>query len=213
MAPSPSRSASTGMSCSRDCKIARPLRPAIPPPAPQPIPEPFRRLILGGRSFRRATKSKNPSSISWPLPGRDLRDLHRLANQRSRIGAGLRREFLGAPAEGLCGVKISRRINGELVHAPECAGERAISSPGVEALAVQVIFEEFVGDAVGHPEVLVGGNHDVIGLADVVPLAEIFAVLVKDLDAAVGAVSDVDAALRININRMRQVELARPLPF
>ena len=44
-------------------------------------------------------------------------------------------------------------------------------------------------------------------------LADIFSILVEHLDARVVAVGDVEQALRVEHQRVRQVELARPFAF
>ena len=56
---------------------------------------------------------------------------------------------------------------------------------------------------------LIGRDIDVVGIGNVVPLVQVVAVLVEDLDARVGTVGDIDAILAINRNPVDRIELAR----
>src|SRR5438552_9050090 len=61
--------------------------------------------------------------------------------------------LLRTSTERLGRVEISVRVHRELVHAPECARERPVSSPRIQQFPVQIIFQTLVADAVGNPQV------------------------------------------------------------
>src|ERR1700674_63249 len=57
---------------------------------------------------------------------------------------------------------------------------------------------------------LIGGNHNVERKTNMIPFAEILAVLVENLDAAGGPIRDVHPAVRVNVDRVRENELGGP---
>src|SRR5207247_1704867 len=56
-----------------------------------------------------------------------------------RIRPRPRSELLRAPSEDLRGVQVAIRIGREFMHRPEQARSRAVRSPGIEQLSVQVV--------------------------------------------------------------------------
>src|SRR3989442_714344 len=119
-----------------------------------------------------------------------------------------RAEFLRTSTERLGGVQISTRVHRELVHAPECARERSVSSPRIQQFPVQIVFQKLVADAVGNPQILVGRHLDVIRLPDVRPHVEELPIFVEHLDAAVCSIGDIDAPVLVDRHRVYRVELA-----
>src|SRR5262249_24941507 len=61
---------------------------------------------------------------------------------------------------------------------------------------------------VGHVEDVVAVDEEATRAPELLPFLEKFPVLVEDLDAVVGAVADEDAALGVDGNRVRRVELS-----
>src|SRR5437867_8380941 len=100
------------------------------------------------------------------------------------------------------------------MHAPESSGEITPRAPGVHEVAVQIVLDHLRRAAVEGPKIS-GPIHiykvDVGGRLAHAPCVEIFAVLVKDLDAAVAAVINENASrLRIDSDAMSIIEIARP---
>src|SRR5713226_7899247 len=60
---------------------------------------------------------------------------------------------------------------------------------------------------------LIGGDHNVVRRTNMIPFAEILPVLVENLDAAVRPIRDVHPAVRVDVDRVRQVELAGARPL
>ena len=78
------------------------------------------------------------------------------------------------------------------MNAPQAAGELPVRAPGVLKVAGLVELQKLVQCAVHHPDVLlIRGDVNVPGIANVRPLVEELAVLVEDLHAAVPTVGDV----------------------
>ena len=100
-------------------------------------------------------------------------------------------------------------VNAELVRTPHAARHRSERTPVGLQLAIQIVFQDLVRPAVGNPEMLIGRDMDVVGIGNIVPLVQVVAVLVENLDARVGTVGDIDAILGINRNTMDRIELAR----
>src|SRR5260370_17010966 len=96
----------------------------------------------------------------------------------------------------------------ELVNSPKGAGERSVGAPGVQQLSVQVVLQKLVGHAINDPQMMIGRHHNVERRTDMIPFAEILPVLVENLDAAVRPIRDVDPAVRVDVDRVRQAELA-----
>ena len=84
--------------------------------------------------------------------------------------------------------------------------------PAVPAAAAQIEFHDLVYEPVADPQVLIPGHVQKIGMRNVRPLVEVFAVLVEDLDPRVFAIADIDAPLRVDGNPVDGLELPGPDP-
>src|SRR5262245_33885152 len=63
-----------------------------------------------------------------------------LGNERCRVGALARTEFLEAPGVDLGDVEITFLVGGHAVHAPEGAGEIALRAPGIDQPPIELVF-------------------------------------------------------------------------
>src|SRR5438876_5822819 len=141
------------------CAIA-PKASSPPPPIPLPV---------GGGSILRRVQVPEKLAFVWPLTttarvvmrsttensptrfimvdssvGVDLRHQRLRTENVRRIRAGPRYELLRTAAENFRGVQVSIRVGREFVYRPKQAGRRAVCSPGIEQLSVQVILEQLV---------------------------------------------------------------------
>src|SRR5579872_143403 len=114
-----------------------------------------------------------------------------LGYYKRRIRSCLRSEFLYAPVIHLGQVEVSVLVNAQAMNAPESARKIAHRSPRVEQVSLQVPLDHLVGGAVKGPDGI--ARSDVqemqtrwIGVD--FPFAEVFAVLVEDLDTVIVAV-------------------------
>ena len=96
--------------------------------------------------------------------------------------------------------------------AREAAPRAPVGAQVVLEFAVQVELEDAVEDRRDHPDGIVLVDEDADRVGDVGPLVEVLAVLGEDLDAVVGAVAHVDAAVPVHREPVHQVELARTAP-
>src|SRR2546421_3897962 len=100
------------------------------------------------------------------------------------------------------------------MHAPESSGEITPRAPGVHEVAVQIVLDHLRRAAVEGPKIS-GPIHiykvDVGGRLAHAPCVEIFAVLVKDLDAAVAAgINENPSRLRIDNDALNNIEITPP---
>src|SRR5207244_641679 len=72
------------------------------------------------------------------------------------VRPGPRRELLRAASKNFRGIQVSIRVGCELMDRPEKAGGRAVRSPGIQQLSVQVILEQFVERPGEGPQKVVG---------------------------------------------------------
>src|SRR4029077_16269732 len=84
----------------------------------------------------------------------------------------------------------------------------AVCAPGIQEMALQIVFQEFIERTRKGPEVTIVANANVIGLRDIGKLVDVFAVFIEDLNPVVGPIGDVHAAVPIDGDRMRRIELA-----
>jgi len=94
------------------------------------------------------------------------------------------------------------------IFAGRLAGARAFHR--ADHLAVEVELHDLAGVAVRQPDVLIGAHEQPARRARMLRLADIVAVGVEHLDAGVVAVRDVEQPLRVEHQRVRQIELAGP---
>ena len=78
-------------------------------------------------------------------------------------------------------------------------------------IAVEIERHDLPGVAVRQPDGLIGRHEQPAGRAGVLRLADVVAVGVEHLDARVVAVGDVEQALGVEHQRVRQIEFARAL--
>src|SRR5207237_2908717 len=105
------------------------------------------------------------------------------------------------------GIDVAPRVDADTVHVAALhAGEH---------LSLRVAHRDMRGAAIllllGDVEIAVLAAADVVGAAHPGPLAETLAVGREDLDALVGAVGNVELARIVEGDRVRQMELPRPL--
>src|ERR1700730_1034545 len=77
-------------------------------------------------------------------------------------------------------------------------------------MALEIVFQKLIERTGERPEITIVAYTNVVGLRDVRELVDEFAVLIEDLNAVIGPVGDVHAAVAIYGNRMRCIELAIP---
>src|SRR5439155_20179580 len=117
-------------------------------------------------------------------------------------------EFVDAAVLRQAGIDVALRIDADAMHvAAFHAGEQ---------LSLRVAHRDMRGAAIllllGDVEIAVLAAADVVGAAHPGPFAETLAIGGEDLDALVGAVGDVEEALVVEGDRVRQMELARSVP-
>src|SRR5579883_1081507 len=138
-----------------------------------------------------------------------------LADEEFRVGAGTRGELLRAAVIDFRDVEIALLIHAEPVHSPEAAREITPGAPGVEQVSLQVVVQHLGGAAIEGPQRAVGADVDQVDVGRLVadmPLVEIFAVFVEDLNAVVAAVVDENVPrLRIDGDAVHVVEVAGTL--
>src|SRR5262249_33664826 len=142
----------------------------------------------------------------------------------------LNRELLRLLALDIAGVEIALRVLGDAVHPVQLAGLfQAVGAfrhgPQLQQLAGRVEFHEHLvlwraaegavavaplhGRAAAHPDVVVLGYVETPRRDDVAPDIQQLAGLVENLNADVVAIGDVEPALRVHTDRVRDRELAR----
>src|SRR5947207_7249236 len=116
-------------------------------------------------------------------------------------------ELVDAAVLGQSGVDIAMRVHADAVDVPGFhAGQHvSLSVPDANMGGPTVLF--LLGDV----EIAVLAAGDVVGAAHAGPLPEEFALGREDLDALIGAVGDVELAVIIERDAVRQVELALAL--
>src|SRR5215218_10357539 len=92
------------------------------------------------------------------LVGRGRRVTMLRADDFGWIGARFWPELLYPAVEHFGEIQVAILIGGDRVRPVELARLPARSAPPVEILAVQVVLENPVGAAVGHPDRLIGGD-------------------------------------------------------
>src|SRR6266481_5489946 len=114
--------------------------------------------------------------------------------------------FVHAAVLGQAGVDVALRVDADAVDmAARKAGEhRSLFIAHADLRGLAVVF--LLGDV----EIAVLAAADVVGAAHAGPLALEIAVGREDLDALVGPVGDIELAIIVGGDRVRQVELARP---
>src|SRR5207237_4889452 len=105
------------------------------------------------------------------------------------------------------GIDVAPRVDADTVHVAALhAGEH---------LPLSVAHRDMRGAAIllllGDVEIAVLAAADVVGAAHAGPFADRLALRGEDLDALIGAVGDVEEALVVESDRVRQMELPRPL--
>ena len=75
-------------------------------------------------------------------------------------------------------------------------------------MPLEIVFQKLIEWTGERPEITIVAYANVVGLHDVRELVEIFAVLIEYLNAVVGPIRNVHAAVSIHGNRMRCIELA-----
>src|SRR5881628_2577808 len=91
---------------------------------------------------------------------------------------------------------------------PNRSGERALRAPRGDHLSREVVLHDFVVISPDGRKIPVGGDQDMLRLAHASKLIEVFSIFIEDLDAAVPAIGNVNAAVSIDVHRMHGVELA-----
>src|SRR4029077_18928638 len=118
------------------------------------------------------------------------------ADQIRSVRAGPRPELLEAPGVDLRDVEVAFLVRAHAVHAPKRAGEISHGSPRVQQTTVEVILQHLVRVAIeGHYRPIRADLNEVEARWSHrdLPLGEVFAVLVEDLDAVVVAIVDEHA--------------------
>src|SRR2546425_392070 len=128
----------------------------------------------------------------------------------------------------LAHVDVAARVHGEAVRGGEAARHAGVrAAPPREHASVPVVDADttvprlldrsmatrrlaLVPPQLGDVGAALRVEHEVRGALGVRPLREVLALGAEDLDAIVLAVADEDAAIRVDGDAMRQVELARP---
>src|SRR5687767_11130304 len=132
-----------------------------------------------------------------------------LTNQFLRIGILFRPELLHAAAKNFGRVKVPLLIHSERVRALELSRQSTGPAPAIQIVAVQIVLEDAMRAAVGHPKELVGADEVRIrqrshtGGEHVQELA----VLVEDLEAAMCAVDHEQPAVITDGDAVNGVEL------
>src|SRR5262245_9281713 len=85
-----------------------------------------------------------------------------------------------------------------------------MSSPRVQQLSIQVVFEQLVERARERPQEVVRTHPNGVRLPDVWPHLEKFSVFVEYLDAVVRSIGDIDPSVAVGGDRVWKVELAGP---
>src|SRR5262249_5345689 len=136
-----------------------------------------------------------------------------LADQRCRIGTGPRTEFLETSGIDLRDIEVALLVGGNAMHAPKCAREIAKRAPRIDEAPVELVLEHLVGIAIESRELAIVADHDEVQARRAhvdLPLGEVLAVLVEDLDAVVVAIVDEYAPrLDVNSHAMHVVHVAR----
>src|SRR6266581_1464115 len=127
--------------------------------------------------------------------------IHQLPRDRCR-------ELLDAFVVNFGDVDVPARIDAEHVRHPELSRRNALLAKAAEGLPVGAEDADPVRTAVGH-EQSIPGQEPPVRSAALLPLVEELSLRVEDLHAVVLSIADVDAALRVHADRVRQVELAR----
>src|SRR5208283_5326519 len=120
-----------------------------------------------------------------------------------RRGGG---EYIEAPIQHIGDVDRLIQPYGHEVSPGHLAGFMARLTEGPHDLAVLIEFDNTIISTIHHPNVLIRGNQQTVGVADASPFLDEFAVRIKDLYALILAVANIDAALVVDRNRVRQVE-------
>src|SRR5207247_7146247 len=111
-------------------------------------------------------------------------------------------KLLGSAVIDFSDVNVSFRVHAHAVYAPESSREIAPGAPGVHEVALQIVFDHLRSSAVERPQearTIHEDQMDVRGRLADTPLVQIFAVLIKHLNAAVAAIVHENAArLRID---------------
>src|SRR5208282_2035232 len=121
----------------------------------------------------------------------------------SRFGAG---EHLEAPIEyirDVDGLVGSHRHEASPRH---LAGFVSRFTEGAEDLSTLIQFDDPVVSSVRHPNVLVGRNQETVWVADTRPLPDEVPICVKDLYTLIFPVANIDSALLVDGDTVRQVE-------
>lgn len=100
------------------------------------------------------------------------------------------------------------RPDGHEVSPGKLAGFVAGLAEGAKDFAVLVEFDDAIVSSIDHPNVLVRGDLQTVRVTVAVPLLDEFAVGVKDLDTLILAIPDVDAALIVDGDAVRQIKFA-----
>src|SRR5438128_1905135 len=198
-----------------------------PPPIPRPVgggsillsvqvPEKFAFVWALRATVSTALRTTENSTARFIIfsssVGVNLRHQRLRPENVRRVRAGPWHELLRTPAENFRGVQVSIRVRREFVHGPEQAGRGAVCSPGIEQLSIQIVFEQLVEWSGERPQKIVGAHADGVRLMNVRPYVQELAILIEDLNAVVGAVRHVDAAVAIGRYRVGSVELSRSVP-
>src|ERR1051325_943658 len=138
----------------------------------------------------------------------------RTCNARARVSPSIAwrsphaDEFVDAAVLRQAGIDIALGVDADAV---DMAALYAREHP-----SLSVAHRDVRGPAIllllGDVEIPVLAAGDVVGAAHPGPFAETFALRREDLDALVGAVGDIELALIVEGDRMRQMKLARPVP-
>src|SRR5262245_16563339 len=114
-------------------------------------------IVRSGRLSRRET----PGSSGWALVGGSL--VPRFLSYDFRgVGVRFGPEFGDPSVEHLRDVEVAVLIGRERMRPVELARRRAAPAPSVQVVAIQVVFQDAVGPAVGDPDVLVGRDEMVV---------------------------------------------------
>src|SRR5207302_203206 len=109
-------------------------------------------------------------------------------------------------------VEVAAAVSPDSVRkAAELMRERTLLSPLRQDLAVAVQNRDAVGDF-GHENHFVAIEPEFVRSQKAGPLCEIAPVAVKDLNAIVFAVANIDAIVRIHPHAVNQIELPRSRP-
>src|SRR5579872_944612 len=120
-----------------------------------------------------------------------------------RTGRGRAERLTHEPAT--LGVPFRHKFLHPMIHV---SGARALRPPIRDQLSIEGVLRQTARRPIRHPEKLVLRDHQVMRLRNVEPLIDELSVLVENLYPMIASVRDVQSALGVNNDAMREAELS-----